>query len=105
MIKAYCARDKDGDTSTIVFAENATQAKIIAQATDCCGDAPFIDIRVKRVPGLDKLYKGHAEADWYDAETRIILVRDYCWRCWEPSWECDNCPAKQYCCWHEQEGI
>ena len=103
MIKAYCARDKDGDTSTVVFAESAAQAKVIAQSTDCCGDVPYIDIRVTRVPALDGLYKGRSEVDWYDDETRVILVRDYGWWCWEPSWECDSCPARQYCRWHSEE--
>lgn len=34
MIKAYYACEKDSDYSTIVFAENATHAKTIAQACD-----------------------------------------------------------------------
>lgn len=42
--------------------------------------------------------------DWYDTETRIALVRDFAWSCFEPSWECDICPAKPHCHWHEQEG-
>lgn len=102
--KAYRAFEKDGDFATIVFAENATQAKLIAQATDCCEDAQYIDIRVNRMAGADGLYKGKPEIDWYDSETRIALVRDFGWACIETSWECDNCPAKQYCHWHEQEG-
>ena len=102
--KAYRAYEKDGDYSTIVFAENATQAKTIAQACNCCEDARYIDIRVNRVPEADKLYKGFAEIDWYDGETRIALIRDFGWSCIEPYWECDNCPAKQYCHWHEEEG-
>lgn len=103
MIKAYHACEKDGDYSTIVFAENATQAKTIAQACECCEDARYIDIRVCRVKWADKLYKGRAEVNWYDDETRITLVRDFGWSCFEPSWECDDCPAKPYCRWHEEE--
>lgn len=102
-LKAYHACEKDGDFATIVFAENATQAKIRAQATDCCGDARYIDIRVHRMPDADSLYKGRSEIDWYDDETRIALVRDFGWACIEPAWECNICPAKQYCRWHEQE--
>lgn len=101
--KAYHAREKGGEYGTIVFAENATQAKLIAQSCDCCEDAQYIDIRVNRMPEADKLYKGFSEIDWYDEETRLSLVRDFCWACYEPSWECDNCPAKPYCHWHEQE--
>ena len=102
-LKAYHACEKDGDYSTIVFAENITHAKLAAQATDCCEDAQYIDIRVRRMPEADKLYKGFSEIDWYDSEVKVVLVRDFGWSCFEPSWECDNCPAKQYCRWYETE--
>jgi hypothetical protein len=101
--KAYRAYEKDGDCATIVFAESATKAKAAAQATDCCEDAQYIDIRVQRMPGADKLYKGYSEIDWYDKDTRISLVRDFGWSCLDPSWECDTCPAKPYCHRHEPE--
>ena len=55
------------------------------------------------MPEADKLYKGAAEIDWYDAETRITLVRDFGWQCFEPSFECDTCPAKKYCRWFWEE--
>lgn len=103
LMKAYHACDKDSEYSTIVFAENASQAKSIALSCDCCEGAQYIDIRVWRMPEADKLYKGRSEVDWYVDETRIALVRDFGWRCLEPSWECDTCPAKQYCRWHEEE--
>lgn len=103
MAKAYKAYEKDGDYSTIVFAENVAGAKKIAQATDTCSEARYIDIRVVRLPEADKLYKGLAEIDWYDNETRMALVRDFGWRCFETSWECDNCSAKPHCSWHEEE--
>lgn len=102
-MKAYVAYEKDSDYSTIVFAESATQAKVIAQRCDCCEDARYIDIRVNRVKKADGLYKGLSEIDWYDSETRLILVRDFEWFCWEPSWECEDCPAKAYCKWHREE--
>jgi len=102
-MKAYYAREKDGDCATIVFAENATAAKQVAMSCDCCEDARYIDIRVHRMPAADKLYKGRSEVDWYDDETRVQLVRDFGWQCLEPSWECDNCPAKPYCSWHEED--
>lgn len=103
MAKAYYVREKDSDCATIVFAESATQAKTVAQMCDCCEDARYIDIRVRRMKEADKLYKGLTEIDWYDSETRIALVRDFGWSCFDPYWECDDCPAKQYCYWHEQE--
>ena len=103
MVKAYHACEKGGEYSTIVFAENATQAKTIAKACDCCEDAEYIDIRVNRMPEADKLYKGLAEIDWHDDETRVALVRDFGWACYDPSFECDNCKAKPFCHWHGEE--
>lgn len=103
-MKAYHAQEKDACCSTIVFAENATQAKLVAMTCDCCEDARYIDIRVHRMPNADSLYKGCSEIDWYDRETRIALVRDFGWACYETSWECDECPAKPYCHWHEDGG-
>lgn len=103
MIKAYYAYEKGGDYATIVFAENRSQAKMIAQTCDCCEYARYIDIRVNRIPDADKLYKGLSEIDWYDDETRITLVRDMGWSCNEPSFECDNCLAKLFCRWYEGE--
>ena len=102
-LKAYVAYEKDGEGSTIVFAENRTQAKLLAMATDCCGDARYIDIRVNRVPAADTMYDGHREIDWYNQRARVVLVRDFGWSCLEPSWECDTCKAKPYCRWHEEE--
>lgn len=104
-MKAYQVHDSESveNCSTIVFAENRTKAKLIAQSTDTCEDSRYIDIRVRRLPEADRLYKGKLEIDWYDAETRIALVRDFGWACLEPSFECDNCPAVQYCHWHEEE--
>lgn len=102
-MKAYKAWVEHGEGSTIVFAETRNEAKVIALSCDCCEDARYIDIRVRRVPEADKLYKGKSEIDWYDPETRVVLVRDFGWSCYDPSWECDDCPAKPYCHWHEQE--
>ena len=97
-MKAYKAWDENGyeSGSTIVFAENIREAKKIAMSTDACSEAEFIDIRVKRRKEYDFLYKGKSEIDWDDEETRIILVRDFGWSCIE-EYECDTCPAQQYC--------
>lgn len=101
--KAYKAYEKDEQYSTIVFAHTASEAKCIAQSCDCCEDVAWIDIRVKRLPEADRLYKGRPEIDWYDIDTRTTLVKDLGWSCMEPSWECDGCPAKPYCHWHEED--
>lgn len=98
-MKAYRVTDAASceNTATIVFAEDRTKAKLAALCTDSFEDSQYIDIRVRRMPDLDFLYKGKSEIDWYDPETRIIMVRDYGWSCLEYSWECDNCAARKYC--------
>lgn len=96
-IKAYKVWLEQGEGSTVVFASNRNEAKMIALGCDCCEDARYIDISAKRMKELDKLYKGKPEIDWYDPETRLMLVRDFSWSCLEPSWECDGCIAKIWC--------
>lgn len=105
MMKAYKAWDEKASDpcSTIVFAENIKEAKRIAMATDTCEEANFIDIRVKRFKEADCLYKSSSEINWYDKETRIALVRDFGWRCYDTSFECESCEARQYCSWFEEE--
>lgn len=104
-MKGYKAWDEGADEqcSTIVFAENIREAKKIAMATDTCEDAKFIDIRVKRYKEADCLYKNSNEIDWYDEETRIALVKDFGWRCYDTSWECKKCTARKYCGWFEED--
>ena len=106
-MKAYKAWDEKASDpcTTIVFAENTREAKKIAMATDTCEEANFIDIRVKRLKEADYLCKGSSEIDWYDEETRIALVRDLGWRCYDTSWECEKCAAKKYCSWFEDERV
>ena len=103
-MKAYNVWHKDGEDSTVVFAESRNEAKVIAMGCDCCEGSEYIDISAKRMKALDGLYKGKPEIDWYDTETRKILVRDYGWACCETSWECDNCEAREYCQhWEDEE--
>ena len=105
--KAYKAYDNKSDDgySTIVFARSASEAKTIALATDTCSEAQYIDIRVTRLPGADNLYKGQCEVDWYDPKTRLALVKDFGWACYETSWECDTCPAKPHCSWFDDKEV
>lgn len=103
--KAYKVYDSANceNLATIIFANRRNEAKVLALSTDACEDAQYTDIRVQRCPEADHLYRGGFEVDWYDEETRVTLVRDLGWSCFEPSWECDECLAKQYCRWHEEE--
>ena len=101
-MKAYKAYEVGGDYATIVFAESAGEAKRIAQTTDACEGCDWVDIRVRREPMADSLYTGSAEIDWYNQDTRKVLVKDMGWSCFEPSWECDTCEAKEFCQWHQE---
>lgn len=102
-MKAYYAYENNYEYSTIVFAENVSQAKTLAMWSEQFEDVPYIDIRVQRMKEADNLYKGRSEIDWDNEDTRLVLVRDFSWACYEPSWECDTCSAKAYCRWREEE--
>ena len=106
-MQAYRAWDEKASDlcTTIVFAENTREAKKIAIATDTCEEARFIDILVKRYKDADCLYNGSREVNWDDMETRVALVRDFGWRCYCTSWECEKCAARRYCAWFEDERI
>lgn len=99
MYKAYCARSKWGDCSTVVFAESRGKAKSIAMSTEACEDVDFVNIQVHRLPQMDKYYKpDKSEMDWLDPEDRIALVKDAGFRCeYVELEECKQCPAREYC--------
>lgn len=98
-MKAWLVREKDEFGATVVFAESAGKAKSIALTTDCCEDANFCDIEVRRVSQMDKYFKkGKTEMDWFNPNDRIALVRDCGFGCFEVKQEnCNICPAKEYC--------
>lgn len=98
-MKAWIVNVKDEFCSTVVFAETRGKAKSIALHTDCCEDADFCDIEIRRLPHIDKYYKeGKTELDWLDKKDRIILVKECGFRCEyiEEYW-CEWCSAKEYC--------
>ena len=101
-MKAYIIHDLKGyaDYSTVVFAETSGKAKAIAITTDAFNDYEFTEISARRIPKLDKYYRGLDEMDWFDDADRIALVRDGKFHCFEVS-ECKNCPAKEYCDYNE----
>lgn len=100
ILKAYRAWDaNDVETrETVVFAENAREAKKIASETETCEDADYINVRVQRYPQMDEHYRGRPEVDWCDMKDRQALVT-LGWTCADTSEECDTCPAKERC-WH-----
>ena len=96
--KAYKVWLDCGEGSTVVFADTRNEAKVIALSCDCCEDAEYIEVCVRRMQELDHLYKGQSEIDWWDKETRVALVRDHGWSCFDPYYpDCEECPAKEFC--------
>ena len=106
-MKAYIVNDEKSecDFSTVVFAETAGRARAIAIHTNACEDAEFTDISARRIPALDKYYRGQIEMDWCDAEDRIALVKEAGFHCsYEiDSPQCDDCPARKWCDRYEEE--
>lgn len=98
-MKAWRVYDNDGDNGTmIVFAETRGQAHAYALRQDDFEGCEWNDLHVRRFKEFDSRYNGKKEADWYDDETRIVLVRDYGWACVDGRDSyCDGCPAKEYC--------
>ena len=109
-MKAYMVEDLKSETGgcTVVFAETRGKAHKLAQSTNCCEDADWIDIRTIRLPAMDKMYKpGKIEMDWSDPEDRIALVKDG-WSCnheyLDRGRDCPVCPAAEWC-WDYQDWL
>lgn len=104
-MKAWIVNTDYSEGSGIVFAENRNQARLLAQHTDACEDAPYIDIRAKRCKVIDDMENCEPKDNyWLNEDIRLILVREYNWGCVEPQYsDCDTCCAKQYCHWHDFE--
>lgn len=105
MMKAYLITDVDSvyDFATVVFAESRNKAKVAGMHSDAFGgaDLGYMDINARRIPKLDKYYRGKEEMDWEDAEDRIAMVKDGNFSCsyeYEVAdCECEKCPARQWC--------
>lgn len=100
-MKAYIITDLRGyaDYSTVVFAETSGKAKAIAITTDAFNDYEFTEISARRVPKLDKYYRGLDKMDWDNDEDRVAMVKDGNFSCsyeFEPD-DCETCPARQWC--------
>lgn len=97
---------------TVVFAETRGKAHALALNTDCCEDAEWNDVRVTRIPAMDKHYRGRWEMDWCNSEDRIALVKECGWFCngeyLDPKRDCPDCPAAEWCGkyqdWKDDEG-
>lgn len=98
-MKAYIVGVKNNFYKTVIFAKNRNQARYLAQSTDTCEYADYINIEAIRLPQADKLYrKGMFELEWADQKTRLFLVKNCGFHCeFVDDDECKNCLAKQYC--------
>ena len=106
-MKAWQANSEYSEGSVVVFAETAGKAKQTALRTDELCDEKYVDIRVNRLPKIDRFYEeGKTIVDWNeDEDIRLELVKEYNWFCLEPLVElCEVCPAAEYCNYSMLEG-
>ena len=100
-MKAWLVNVKDEFGAEIVFAETRGKARALALSTDCCEDAKFTDIEVRRMRYADKYYKeGKWHLDWENPKDRIILVRNFDFHCDYNAFDigdCEDCSAREYC--------
>jgi len=87
--------------ATVVFAETRGKAKAVALTTDAFEESDFTDISARRIPELDRYYRGKDEMDWDNMEDRIGMVmyaHMYCSDEMSPDeLGCAKCPAEQWC--------
>lgn len=81
----------------IVFANTPGQARSMGLTSDATEGCEFTDIGVRRVPSLDKCYKGKPRMEWYDDDDRIAMVRFEGYRCEDGCDELEKCPAHEWC--------
>lgn len=101
MIKAYKCTEAYEGYSTVIFAETAGKARYIAIKSDTLGeDNEFKDIYVRRIPALDRFYRGRKEMDWFDPDDRLEMVKEAGYRCDEDVFDpenCQRCSAQKFC--------
>lgn len=97
-MKAWIVTDEYAEYSTVVFAKTRSQARTIAQATDCCEDTDYINIKPRRFKEADARYCGKREMDWDDPDDRRFFVKHgwHGWGCVEHD-NCPECPAADIC--------
>ena len=99
-MKAWVVEDLSSSEGymDVVYAETRGKAKALAAWTDSCGEARFVDISARRVPGLDDLHEENYIMDWDKPEDRRLMVKEVGMYCLEPYEEdCASCPAKDDC--------
>ena len=98
-MKAWICDTDYSEGSSIVFADTRNEAKKLAQSTQACEDAEWIDIRCVRCKEIDGMEDCEPKDNpWLNNDIKLILVKERDWACIEPIGEnCDKCCAKQYC--------
>ena len=106
-MKAWQANSEYSEGLVVVFAETAGKAKQTAMKTEELCDEQYTDIRVNRLPKIDRFYKeGKTIVDWNeDEDIQLELVKEYNWHCLYPLVEwCKVCPSEKYCNYSMLEG-
>lgn len=102
-MKAWIVDNKEGDSSTVVFAKTRGKARAVAVGANGCEDMEFIEIKPRRFPEADKMYRGKCEMDWNDPDDRRFLC-EHGWYCFDYDYkECLKCPAADVCECGKQE--
>lgn len=100
-MKAWIVDNKDGDGSTVVFAETRGKARAEARWTDCCEEMEFTEIKPYRFKEADEMYRGRREMDWDDPDDRRFL-KEHGWSCIDFDYdECPKCPGEACERWKE----
>lgn len=102
MMKAWKVTTEYEPYVEIVFAETRGQARSLGLATDSFENYSFTEIRVRRIPQMDKYYKGYKNErlimDWENPKDRLAMVKDgnlVCSIDYED--DCEQCCAKEFC--------
>lgn len=105
-MKAYYCFNNDSDEyeTVVVFAESAGQAKVEAMRSEYLGDPfdiSYTSMRAKRMPKLDKSYRGHTVMEFdLDMKDRIELYEIAGYRCdpdYITDYFCEECPLTDRC--------
>lgn len=96
--KAYIYQNYEG-YAEVLFAENASKAKLYFMSSSVYDEEPYIDIRVRRVPKLDYLeLPAGTSLEWNNPEHRIAMVQHLGLYCIDVDIEdCEACCANNFC--------
>ena len=98
-MKAWIVSDPVEGYSAVVFAESRGKARVAALCTEECMDSDFLEIKPRRFPEADCMYRGdNWRMDWFNDEDRRFLLQ-HGWHCEREYADCAECEDLQYCEW------